>query len=488
MDAAFNTLGLATLVGASLVMFSILLGLITSRAGMPLLLIFLGVGMLAGEDGPGGIIFNNYEFSFWIANIALAVILLDGGIRTEFSIFRIALKPAIVLSTVGVLLTCTLLAALAVVLFDLPLPIALLFGAIVSSTDAAAVFGLLKNSGARLNQRVEATLEIESGMNDPMAIFLTILAISIVSLGGDRNQLDLAGVSWMLVKQAGVGFLLAYAWGHLFVRVLRRLKIETSSNHGLNALLVFAAGIAVFGLSTLAGGSGFLSVYVFGLILGNQKTRFVKTITPAMDGLAWLFQATMFLLLGLLVTPSALMSSLVPGLGLALLLIFVVRPLAVFPCLIPFRYTAKEMIFISWVGLRGAVPIVLAIFPVIAGVDERHKMLDLSLLVVITSLLMQGSTITYLAKKLGLILPDVADQPAQRKTFGNFGLDGSASMSEIAGFYSLQADDTPGLTLDAWMKKRLGKPPVVGDIVVCQDISFVVKEMSGRQIVKVGLL
>ena len=360
--------------------------------------------------------------------------------------------------------------------------------AIVSSTDAAAVFGLLKNSGIQLNERVEATLEIESGINDPMAIFLTILAISFMTTNAQSMaDVQWTSVIWMLIQQAGIGILLGYLWGYAFARLLRRLKIETFHNHGLNALLLLAAGLTVFGLSTALGGSGFLSIYLFGLVLGNQKTRFVKTIVPAMDGLAWLVQATMFLLLGLLATPSAVAESLGSGVVLALLLMFIVRPLAVLPCLLPFRYSFKEMLFVSWVGLRGAVPIILAIYPIIAGVDDRRLMLDLALLVVITSLLMQGSTIALLARKLGLVLPKKSDRTEVRKLFKDFELDGVAPMSEVAVFYGLELEGIEGLTLEDWVKVKLGKPPVIGDVLVVNNISFVVKEMSGSAILKIGI-
>ncbi len=488
MESTLELFGLSTLIGSALVMFSILLGLMTSRAGMPLLLIFLAVGMLAGEDGPGGIQFDNHYLSFWIGNIALAVILLDGGLRTPIAIFRVAFKPALVLSTLGVVLTCVVLGILANVLFDFPFAVALLFGAIVSSTDAAAVFALLKNLGLRLNERVEATLEIESGVNDPMAIFLTLLAISLLTNDVTRiDQIQLAEVGLMLAQQAGVGVVLAYLGGRIFVAVIRRLRVEASHNHGLNALLVVAAGMSIFGLSTVFGGSGFLSIYVFGLVLGNQKTRLVKTIVPAMDGLAWLFQACMFLLLGLLATPSAVLKVVGPGVGLALLLMFLVRPLAVFPCLILFRYSFKEMLFVSWVGLRGAVPIILAIFPIIAGVDSGRLMLDLALLVVILSLLMQGSTIAWAARKLDLVLPETSDAPGQRKVFGNFTLDGSALMSDVAGFYGLVLADVGNQRLGEWLADQLGKPPVVGDVFTTSGVSFVVREMSGPTIAKVGI-
>ena len=475
-------------MGATLVMLSILLGLITSRAGMPLLLIFLAVGMLAGEDGPGGIQFDNHQVSFWIANIALAVILLDGGLRTPMTIFRVALKPAMVLSTLGVLLTCILVAFFASMVFGFPFALALLFGAIVSSTDAAAVFGLLKNLGLKLNERVEATLEIESGINDPLAIFLTILAISMLTNNvSSVDQIDWVGTLSMLVQQAGVGVALAYLWGKGFGRIVHRLKIESSHNHGLNALLVLAAGLGIFGLSTLLGGSGFLSIYIFGLVLGNNKKRLMKTIIPAMDGLAWLFQASMFLLLGLLATPTAVWDAVGTGLGLSILLIFMVRPLAVIPCLVFFRFSMKEMLFVSWVGLRGAVPIILAVFPIIAGVDGERRMLDLALLVVITSLLIQGSTIGWLAKKLDLVLPESSDSSAQRRVFGSFSLDGTAPMTDVSVFYGLALEHADGLSLSEWLVRELGKPPVVGDSVAFSGVVFVVKEMTGSRITKVGI-
>lgn len=488
MEATLDLLGLSTLIGAMLVMLSLFAGMATSRVGMPLLLIFLAVGMLAGEDGPGGIQFDNHQASFWTANLALAVILLDGGLRTPMKIFRVALWPATVLSTVGVLLSCAILALLAVALFGFPLGVALLLGAIVSSTDAAAVFGLLKNLRLRLNERVEATVEIESGLNDPMAIFLTILAISLLVDGTEGlHDIRWLEAATMLARQVGVGGLLALAWGHAFSEILRRLKIEASHNHGLNALLVLAGGFAIFGLSTLLGGSGFLSIYVFALILARRRSRLVRTIVPALDGLAWLFQAAMFLLLGLLATPSSVLNSLGPGLGLALLLIFVVRPLAVLPCLVFFRYSLREMLFVSWVGLRGAVPIILAIFPIIAGIDPQRLMLDIALLVVITSLLIQGPTIGWVARRLGLILPDQADGPARRRLFGSFTLEGSAPMAEVAAFYGLEIDDAGELSLNEWLKMRLRKPPVVGDDVQLAGICFVVREMSDAEIVKVGL-
>jgi cell volume regulation protein A len=488
MDATLDLLGVSTLIGAVLVMLSIVVGMMTSRAGTPLLLIFLGVGMLAGEDGIGQIQFDNHQLSFWVANIALAIILLDGGLRTPYATFRIALKPAIVLSTFGVLMTAVVLALSAWLIFDIPFGVAFLLGAIVSSTDAAAVFSLLKNSGVRLNERVESALEIESGVNDPMAVFLTLFAIMLLTTQPlpAAPELGLSMVV-MLMKQAGFGIVVAYVCAHGFLRILRFAGGRATVNQGLNALFMASAGLATFGLATVLEGSGFLAIYIFGLVVGNRKGRFVKGIVPAMDGLAWLFQAGMFLLLGLLATPSALVNSLGTGITLALILMFVARPSAVFPSLYLFRFTFKEMLFISWVGLRGAVPIILAIFPIIAGVDDRKLMLDLALVVVILSLLFQGSTIPFLARRLGLALPPVSDTTAMRKLFGDFTLDGSAMAADAAAFYGVELPNAEGKSLGEWLQQELGKPAVEGDEITQGGLVFVVRSLEGDAIVKIGV-
>lgn len=488
MNEIVSSFGLATLVAAFLVMASVFLGLLTSKTGMPLLLIFMGIGMLAGENGFGGIRFNDFEVAFWVGNIALAIILLDGGLRTHFRIFRIAFKPALVLATVGVVLTCLLLTGIGNLAFGLPVGLAFLFGAIVASTDAAAVFSLMNSSGIRLNERVAATLEIESGLNDPMAVFLTILAISFLLAAGDPSQsLSLEDVAWMVAKQIIYGAILAVVLAKVLIRVLQIMRIERSHVHGLNALLVMGCGMFVFGSVTYLGGSGFLAIYIFGLVVGNYKKRFVKTIIPAMDGLAWLFQASMFLLLGLLVTPADLLKSIWMAVGLALVLMFVVRPLAVFPCLLPFHFSRKESLFISWVGLRGAVPIILATYPIIAGVDPQGLMLDLALAVVILSLLLQGSTLSLAAKKLGLVLPDETDEVAVKTTFGFFELDANAPAQDVANFYGFTVDMEPGTKLGKWFKKTLGKPPVVGDQVEVSGWVFTVKSMDGKLVQKLGV-
>jgi cell volume regulation protein A len=295
----------------------------------------------------------------------------------------------------------------ALLVLDISVGMALLFGAIVASTDAAAVFSLIKSTGLELRQRIAATLEIESGVNDPMAVFLTIAAITYLTttVGADPAPIGtgaVAGLVGSMLLQAGLGILFGFAGAIAFVRMTAALSIDSFHNHGLNALLVISAGMAIFGLSTWLGGSGFLSVYLFGVVTRQRMQKFVRTIVPALDGLAWLFQASMFLLLGLLATPADVVEFAFPGIVLALWLIVVARPLAVLPCLAPFGFTLRESLFIAWVGLRGAVPIVLAVYPIMAGVDAPRLMLNLAFMIVLTSLLIQGSTLALAARRLGV--------------------------------------------------------------------------------------
>lgn len=387
------------LIGASLVLLSILLSPLSSRVGMPVLLLFLGIGMLAGEDGIGKISFHDAELVFLVANLGLAVILLDGGIRTRVSVFRVGLRPALILASVGILVTAGLTGLAAAWLLDLPLILGLLIGAIISSTDAAAVFSLLQGRGLKINERVEATLEIESGSNDPMAIFLTLLLIQILQNDAPVSLLSAIG---LLVKQFGLGALLGVASGLLLAVMINRISLVT----GLYPLMVAAFGISVFALTNELGGSGFLAIYLMGVTTASRPIRRLPQILQVHDGLAWLAQVVLFLLLGLLVTPSALMESALPALGVAMVLILIARPIATTGSLLPFGFSAKEHLFIAWVGLRGAVPIVLALFPLIAGVPQSDLIFEVAFVVVLVSLLLQGSTLAPLARWLGLEIPE----------------------------------------------------------------------------------
>jgi cell volume regulation protein A len=402
------------LVGALILLVALLLGAASSRVGLPFLLVFLVVGMLAGEDGPGGIAFNDYELSFLVGNLALAVILLDGGLRTRFAIFRVGLRPALVLATLGVVLTAALVAVWAAWLFDLDWRLAALLGAIVGSTDAAAVFALLKTAGVRLGERIAATLEIESGANDPMAVFLTVGLIGLVLAPAEQPIVHLA---FDLARQAGIGAGAGLAIGYAAGRYLPRTRLGP----GLDALLVCAIGVSVFALTNAVGGSGFLAVYLTGVMIANAAVRTSDNVLRAMDGMAWLAQAGMFLLLGLLVTPHELTPLLGPALGVAIFLMLVARPAAVWACLAPFRFPAREVWYIGWMGLRGAVPIVLAIFPLLAGVEGADLLFNVAFVVVLVSLLAQGTTVSVAARVLGVALPRRGEPLARVQLTGGAG-------------------------------------------------------------------
>jgi cell volume regulation protein A len=389
------------LAGAFLLFAGILLGYLSSRAGMPLLLVFLLVGMLAGEDGPGGIALHDFGLAFVVGHLALAIILLDGGLRTRYSVLRLALGPAVALASAGVLITAAVVGAAAVWLLGWDWRLGLLLGAIVGSTDAAAVFAILRASSVRLNDRLAATLEVESGTNDPMAVFLTIALIELVLRGGDPGLALLASLS----LQLGVGGVAGAAFGVALAWLLRRIVLS----EGLYALLIASGGLVAFAVTNQLGGSGFLAIYLVGLIVGNRRTHADEDVLRAMDGLAWLSQAGMFLLLGLLVTPSQLDDLAPVAIVIAAVLMFVARPLAVVVCLAPFRFAARELAFVSWVGLRGAVPIVLAVFPVMAGVPGAMQLFNIAFFVVLVSLLVQGSSVGMVARRLHVGVPPRAE-------------------------------------------------------------------------------
>ncbi|MBS3995998.1 MAG: potassium/proton antiporter [Hydrogenophaga sp.] len=487
MTLSLDFLSLPLLAGASLVFISVLAGVLSARIGFSFLLVFLLVGSLAGEDGPGGFAFDDFRLSFWVGNVALAVILLDGGLRTHINTFRTGLRPSLLLATLGVLLCTAITGAAAHWLLGLAWPLALLVGAIVGSTDAAAVFSLLRSSGVRLNERVAATLEIESGMNDPMAVYLTLtfIAIALAATGG--GAMSVGEVLLSLLQQFGWGTLLGLGCGWALAELLKRVGRSVDGGGGIRALLVVSGGLAVFAFTTWFGGSGFLAVYIMGVVVGNRARRQVRASLSAMDGYAWLSQAGMFLLLGLLVTPSELLRTLWPALGVSLVLMLVARPLSVWLCLAPLRFKPREIAFISWVGLRGAVPIVLAVFPVMAGVPGAQTFFNVAFVVVLTSLLLQGSTIAWSANRLGVVLPDLDDTEHARRVFGDFVLNGDTPLGSLCDFYGLPVPDDATKPVGDWLREELNRPPVVGDCAMLGTAEISVRAMDGKQIGRVGI-
>lgn len=366
----------------------------SARAGLPVFLLFLAVGMLAGSEGVGGIEFEGYGLSFRLGTLALALILFDGGLNTPVEALRQGLRPAAVLATAGVAATAGLV-ALGAWLLGFPWPAAFLVGAVVSSTDAAAVFSVLRGSGIQLRRRLATLLELESGLNDPMAVVLTLVLTEAIATGSDPGLSLFLEIPLQLAVGGGVGL----AAGLASRRLLRASRLPAS---GLYPVLTLGLALLTFGAATVLHGSGFLAVYLAGMVLGNRELPYRAGLLSFHHAAAWCGQVTMFLVLGLLVFPSRLLEVAGTGLALGLFLSFVARPLAVFLCLAPFRLPWRETAFVGWTGLRGAVPIILAIFPVLAGVEGAKPLFDVVFFVVVVSALVPGGTVGWAARRLGL--------------------------------------------------------------------------------------
>jgi cell volume regulation protein A len=397
--ASLDAVSLTILLGAVMVLAGIMSSLVALRFGAPLLLVFLIIGMLAGEGGPGGIRFDDLRSTYTVGSIALALILFDGGLRTRFSTFRTVLAPAGGLATVGVLLTAALTAPVAKATLGISWLEAFLVGAMVGSTDVAAVFFLIHARGLRLRPRVGAVLEVESGTNDPFAVFLTVVLIQILKFG----EQPWSEIAVTLAAQALVGAAVGIIGGRAMALVLNRLDLP----QGLHAPFVATAALAVFGLAAAVHGSGFLAAYLAGLAVGNRRTRAHNTVIVFLDAVTWLAQIVMFVLLGLLVWPGRLQATAGPALLIAATLMLVARPLAVMICLLPFRFSWREKLFISWVGLRGAVGIFLASIPLLVGMKDAQLYFDVAFVVVLASLLIQGWTIAAAARRLHVALPRI---------------------------------------------------------------------------------
>jgi cell volume regulation protein A len=392
--ASLDTFSIAILLGSLLVLAGILSSLVALRFGAPLLLVFLLLGMLAGEGGPGGLKFDDVGTAYTVGSIALALILFDGGLRTRLATFRNVLAPAATLATAGVLITTLLTAPVAKLVLGIGWTQALLVGAVVASTDAAAVFLLINARGLRLRSRVRATLEVESGTNDPFAVFLTLLLVEFL-LAGDQTW---SHVLVIFLRDTVLGCIIGVAGGRIITLVLNRLALP----QGLHAPFVAVSALVVFAAANTVHSSGFLAVYLAGLVVGNRQTRAHNSVVVFLDAVTWLAQIVMFVLLGLLVWPHRLADSLVGAVVIAAILMLVARPVAVFLCLAPFGFQWREKLFLSWVGLRGAVAIFLASIPLLVGLPAGYLFFDVAFVVVLSSLLIQGWTVAFAARKLDI--------------------------------------------------------------------------------------
>ncbi|QAS52789.1 potassium/proton antiporter [Halobacillus litoralis] len=370
----------------------------SNRWGVPSLILFIIVGMFVGSDGLGIVYFDNASLAQVIGVFALVIILFEGGLHTKWATVRSVALPSVSLATLGVLLTSSLIGFSAYLIFDLTLLEGMLLGAIVGSTDAAAVFATLKERN--IKAKMGATLEAESGTNDPMAVFLTLSFIELITIQ-DQSI-------WMLIPtfflQMGLGLIMGILIGRLASFSINRIKLGSSA---LYPILSVAFALVTYGVTAFIGGSGFLAVYIAALVIGNRELTYRYSIFQFNEGFAWMAQIIMFIILGLLVFPEQLFSSkvILDGLILSVLLILVARPIAVFLSLIKMNYSFKEKLFISWAGLRGAVPIVLATFPIVEGLENSQTIFNIVFFIVLTSALVQGSTISWVAKKLKLVGP-----------------------------------------------------------------------------------
>jgi potassium/hydrogen antiporter len=405
-----NTTAVLLVVFGLLMAFSVLFTRTLDRFGIPVVLLFLVLGIVGGSEGIGGVAFGNYELAFRVGTIALVLILFDGGLNTSMASIRRSAGPAGLLATIGVAGTAGAMALIARKL-GLSWSEALLIGAIVSSTDAAAVFAVLRGGSLRVKEKVRSTLEVESCVNDPMAVILTVSVVEGVRLANAGGGAGTAGLPrgqlWGLLLdvpvQLVVGTLVGIAVGWITRWVLGRTRFATG---GLYPVVTLASSFVAFGAATLVSGSGFLSVFVAGLVLGNGPLPYRAGLTRVHDAVAWMSQVSMFLMLGLLVFPSKLVPVAWTGLVLGLGLAFVARPMVVALCLLPFRWSAREIGYVSWVGIRGAVPIILGTFPIMAHLPGGERIFHIVFFIVVVSALIPGASIVPLTRRLRLNDPE----------------------------------------------------------------------------------
>lgn len=387
------------LVGSILLFISLILGKTSYKYGVPFLILFLGVGMLAGSDGLGGIYFDNPFAAQFIGIVALNFILFSGGLDTSWSSVKPILWQGITLSTIGVILTAAIVGIFVWAVTDFTIYEGLLLGSIVSSTDSAAVFSILRSKKLSLKGNLRPTLELESGSNDPMAYILTIVFTGLVI----NQDSSLVSIIPMFFRQLLLGGFLGFLFGKMGVYMINKIRLDYE---GLYIVLVIAIMFISYSATDFIGGNGFLAVYISAIILGNHELIHKKKILKSFDSFAWLMQIVLFLTLGLLVFPSQIVPVLGVGILISLFMIFIARPIIVFISLTPFKLDQRSRWFISWVGLRGAVPIVFATFPLIAGAEKANMIFNIVFFISLTSVLIQGTTLPMVAKWLKLTVPE----------------------------------------------------------------------------------
>lgn len=387
------------LFGSVLLFICIVISKTSHRLGVPSLLFFLLIGMLAGSEGIGGFYFDNPSIAQFIGIIALVIILFSGGLDTKFSEVKPILWRGLTLSTIGVFITAIMTGIFLYWFLHIPLLESLLIGSIISSTDAAAIFAIFNSKKMGLKNNIAPLLELESGTNDPMAYFLVTTLIFLIL----NPTTSIISMVILLIKSLGLGILIGFFFGKGSVWIINNIKLHSE---GLYSVFTFAIAFLTFSISYFLGGNGFLSVYIAALILGNSHFVHKTEQVQFFDGIALLMQIIMFLTLGLLVFPSQIIPVLGIGISVSVVLILIARPVAVFLCLLPFKVGFKDQIFISWVGIKGAVPIIFATYPIVAGIEGSEIIFNIIFFITIISALVQGSTIEILAKYLGLYIPN----------------------------------------------------------------------------------
>ncbi|MDR0786798.1 MAG: potassium/proton antiporter [Gemmatimonadota bacterium] len=470
------------LIGSLLLLVGIVSSKFSVRLGVPVLVLFLGVGMLAGEGGPGGIAFHNLEIAHAVGTMALAAILFDGGIQTPLDAIRGVWKPASLLATAGVLVTSAITGIAAAYILDLSLLQGALLGSIVASTDAAAVFSSLRTSGIHLRKRVEHLLEMESALNDPMAIFLTIGIVEIL-----RGEAEIGpGLLGFFIQQMGIGAVVGLGVGFLSTRLINRINLESA---GLYPVLTGTCGMFAFGVAAALEGSGFLAVFLCGAVIGNSRIVFQRASDRFLDAIAWIGQIVMFVVLGLLVTPGQLLEVAGPGLLISGVLILVARPLAVAPFILPFGFNWRETLLVSWVGLRGSVPIILAIFPLLFGLPPGQTFFSIVFFVVLISATVQGSTLAFFTRKLDLEEESEPEAPVTLEITALHDVDAEiveysvGDDSRAAGRKLSQLSLPNGVVVAMISRERTLIPPRGSSMILSGDHVFVVLRSETRPLV-----